>query len=169
MSYTPSLATRHQMFAMKTYSAKPSEIEKKWVLIDAQGLIVGRLAAIIATRLRGKHKPLFTPHHDCGDNVIVINAEKIAFTGRKRQDKVYYRHTGHPGGIKERTANQVLDGKRPKRVVKDADRRMMPGGPLKRALMRNQRVYKYPGRPHEAQAPHKLDIAAMNPKNELRG
>ena len=153
---------------MKTYSAKLSEIQKKWVVIDADGLIVGRLASIIAGRLRGKHKPLFTPHLDCGDNVIVVNAEKVAFTGRKRQDKVYYRHTGHPGGIKERKAHQVLDGRFPERIVEDAVRRMIPGGPLKRDLMRNLRVYKGPDHPHEAQAPEKLDIAAMNPKNKLR-
>jgi large subunit ribosomal protein L13 len=153
---------------MKTYSARPSEVGKKWVLIDADGLIVGRLAALIAGRLRGKHKPLFTPHIDCGDNVIVVNAEKVAFTGRKRQNKTYYRHTGHPGGIKERKAHQILDGKFPERVVEAAVRRMIPGGPLKRALMRNLRVYKGSAHPHEAQAPQKLDIAALNPKNKVR-
>jgi large subunit ribosomal protein L13 len=158
----------HLGHSMKTYSARPSVIDKKWVLIDAEGLVVGRLATIIANRLRGKHKPLFTPHLDCGDNIIVINAEKVALTGRKREDKIYYRHTGHPGGIKERRAHQVLDGKFPERVVEDAVRRMIPGGPLKRALMRNLRVYKGPVHPHEAQAPQKLDIAAMNPKNKLR-
>ncbi len=151
-----------------TVSAKPAEVEKKWLLIDAEGLVVGRLASIIANRLRGKHKAIYTPHVDCGDNVIVINAEKVAFTGRKRQEKVYYRHTGHPGGIKERRAHQVLDGKFPERVVEDAVRRMIPGGPLKRALMRNLRVYKGNAHPHEAQAPKQLDIAAMNPKNKLR-
>lgn len=153
---------------MKTYSARPSEVGKKWVLIDADGLIVGRLAALIAGRLRGKHKPLFTPHIDCGDNVIVVNAEKVAFTGRKRQNKTYYRHTGHPGGIKERKAHQILDGKFPEQVVEAAVRRMIPGGPLKRALMRNLRVYKGSAHPHEAQAPEKLDIAALNPKNKVR-
>lgn len=153
---------------MKTYSARPSEVGKKWVLIDADGLIVGRLAALIAGRLRGKHKPLFTPHIDCGDNVIVVNAEKIAFTGRKRQNKTYYRHTGHPGGLKERKAHQILDGKFPEQVVEQAVRRMIPGGPLKRALMRNLRVYKGSAHPHEAQAPEKLDIGALNPKNKVR-
>jgi len=153
---------------MKTYSARPSEVGKKWVLIDADGLIVGRLAALIAGRLRGKHKPLFTPHIDCGDNVIVVNAEKIAFTGRKRQNKTYYRHTGHPGGLKERKAHQILDGKFPEQVVELAVRRMIPGGPLKRALMRNLRVNKGSAHPHEAQAPEKLDIAALNPKNKVR-
>ena len=168
MSYTPSLAARHQMFAMKTYSAKPSEIEKKWVLIDAEGLIVGRLAAIIAKRLRGKHKPLFTPHLDCGDNVIVINAEKVAFTGRKREARSITATPGIPAASRSVRAHQVLDGKFPERVVEDAVRRMIPGGPLKRALMRNLRVYKGAAHPHEAQAPEKLDIAAMNPKNKLR-
>jgi large subunit ribosomal protein L13 len=145
---------------MKTYSARSSEVGKKWVLIDADGLIVGRLAAIIAGRLRGKHKPLFTPHIDCG--------EKIAFTGRKRQNKTYYRHTGHPGGIKQRKAHQILEGKFPEQVVEEAVRRMIPGGPLKRALMRNLRVYKGSAHPHEAQAPEKLDIAALNSKNKVR-
>jgi large subunit ribosomal protein L13 len=155
-------------FKMKTYSARPSEVGKKWVVIDADGLIVGRLAALIAGRLRGKHKPLFTPHIDCGDNVIVVNAEKVAFTGRKRQNKTYYRHTGHPGGLKERKAHQILDGKFPEQVVELAVRRMIPGGPLKRALMRNLRVYKGSAHPHEAQAPEKIDIAALNPKNKVR-
>lgn len=152
---------------MKTYSARSAEIEKKWVLIDAKGLIVGRLASIIAVRLRGKHKAQFTPHLDCGDNVIVINAEKVVFTGRKRQNKTYYWHTGYPGGVKERKAHHLLDGKFPERVVEEAVRRMIPGGPLKRDLMRNLRVYKGETHPHEAQAPQPLDVAAMNPKNKV--
>ena len=115
---------------MKTFSARPADIDKKWILIDADGLVVGRLATVVATRLRGKHKPSFTPHLDCGDNIIVINAEKVVFTGRKRQNKTYYRHTGHPGGIKERKAHQILDGKFPERVVEEAVRRMIPGGVL---------------------------------------
>jgi large subunit ribosomal protein L13 len=153
---------------MHTYSARPSEITKQWVLIDADGLIVGRLASIIATRLRGKHKAIFTPHMDCGDNVIVINAEKVVFTGRKRQNKTYYRHTGHPGGIKERKAHHLLDGKFPERVVEQAVSRMLPGGVLKRSLLRNLRVYKGAAHPHEAQAPVRIDVAAMNPKNRVR-
>jgi large subunit ribosomal protein L13 len=153
---------------MTTYSAKPADISKKWVLIDADGLIVGRLASIIATRLRGKHKAIFTPHLDCGDNVIVINAEKVVFTGRKRQNKTYYRHTGHPGGIKERKAHHLLDGKFPERVVEQAVRRMLPGGVLKRELLRNLRVYKGAIHPHEAQSPTPIDVGAMNPKNRLR-
>ena len=153
---------------MKTFSARPADIDKKWILIDADGLVVGRLATVVATRLRGKHKPSFTPHLDCGDNIIVINAEKVVFTGRKRQNKTYYRHTGHPGGIKERKAHQILDGKFPERVVEDAVRRMIPGGVLKRDLMRNLRIYKGEKHPHEAQSPQKLDVGAMNPKNKLR-
>ena len=114
---------------MKTYSARPAEVEKKWVLIDAEGLVVGRLASIIANRLRGKHKPTFTPHVDCGDNIIVINAEKVVFTGNKRQDKIYYWHTGYPGGIKERTARQILEGTFPERVLEKAVERMLPARP----------------------------------------
>ena len=154
---------------MKTYSAKASEIDKKWVLIDANGLVVGRLAAIIANRLRGKHKPTFTPHMDCGDHIVVVNAEKVVLTGNKRQQKTYYWHTGFPGGIKERKAHQYLEGKFPDRVLEAAVKRMLPGGPLKRQQMTHLRIYKGAEHPHEAQNPQKLDIAAMNPKNSLRG
>ena len=154
---------------MKTYSAKASEIQKQWVLIDADGLVVGRLAAIIANRLRGKHKPTFTPHMDCGDNVIVINCEKIAFTGKKRQQKPYYWHTGFPGGIKERRAEQFLDGKAPEKVLELAVQRMLPGASLKRQQMTNLRIFKGPAHTHEAQNPVKLDIKAMSPKNVVRG
>ena len=127
---------------MSTYVAKPATVEKKWILIDAEGLVVGRLAALIATRLKGKHKPIYTPHVDCGDNIVVINADKIVFTGAKRDDKVYYRHTGYPGGIKERTPRQILDSKHPERIVEKAVERMLARGPLHRQLMRNLRVYK---------------------------
>ena len=150
---------------MKTYSAKPADVEKKWVLIDANGLVVGRLAAIVARRLRGKHLPGFTPHVDCGDNVIIVNAEKVAFTGRKREDKKYYRHTGYIGGIKERTARQILEGKFPERVVEKAVERMMPDGPLARRQLKNLRVYAGAVHPHEAQQPETLDIAALSRKN----
>jgi large subunit ribosomal protein L13 len=150
---------------MKTYSAKASEIKKKWVLIDAEGLVVGRLAAIVATRLRGKHKPTYTPHMDCGDNVIIVNAEKILLTGRKVQDKVYHWHTGYIGGIKDRTAKQFLTGKTPTRVVEKAVERMLPRGPLARRQLANLRVYAGPEHPHTAQQPEPLDVAAMNPKN----
>lgn len=150
---------------MKTYSAKPAEVEKKWVVIDAENAVVGRLAAIVARRLRGKHLPTFTPHVDCGDNVIIVNADRITLTGRKREDKTYYWHTGHPGGIKQRTARQILEGKFPERVVEKAVKRMMPDGPLARRQLKNLRVYAGPDHPHEAQQPEKLDISAMNARN----
>ena len=150
---------------MKTYSAKPAEVDKKWVMIDAQGLIVGRLASIIAMRLRGKHKPTYTPHVDCGDNVIVVNAEKVVLTGRKVQQKTYYHHTGYVGGIKQRTAKFILEGRFPERVVEKAVERMLPRGPLGRVQLGNLRVYKGPEHPHAAQQPVPLDVAALNPKN----
>jgi large subunit ribosomal protein L13 len=150
---------------MKTYVTKTADVEKKWVLIDANGLVVGRLAAIVARHLRGKHKPSFTPHVDDGDNVIIVNADKIALTGRKRQDKVYYWHTGHIGGIKQRTARQILEGKFPERVVEKAVERMMPDGPLARRQLKNLRVYAGAVHPHEAQQPETLDVAALNRKN----
>ena len=150
---------------MKTYSAKAGEIEKKWVLIDAEGLVVGRLATIIATRLRGKHLPTFTPNQDMGDNVIVINADKVKFTGKKLDDKRFYWHTGYPGGIKDRTMRQLLEGRFPERVVENAVRRMMPGGPLSRAQLKNLRVYAGSEHPHAAQQPETLDVAALNTKN----
>jgi len=145
---------------MKTYSAKASEIEKKWILIDADGLVLGRLASIIANRLRGKHKTTFTPHMDCGDHVIVINAEKIAMTGRKKSQKIYYWHTGHPGGIKQRSAEQILTGRHPERVIIKAVERMITRGPLGRQQMKNLRVYAGPNHPHEAQQPEALDVMA---------
>jgi len=150
---------------MKTYSAKPSEVEKKWLLIDAEGLVLGRLASIIANRLRGKHKPMFTPHIDCGDNVVVINAEKILLTGKKLTDKKFYWHTGYPGGIKERTMEKILGGNHPERVLEKAVQRMIPKGPMGRVQFGNLRVYSGAEHPHEAQNPQVLDVAAMNPKN----
>ncbi|HEV3395903.1 MAG TPA: 50S ribosomal protein L13 [Xanthobacteraceae bacterium] len=150
---------------MKTYSAKPAEVDKKWVLIDGTGLVVGRLASIVALRLRGKHKPTYTPHVDCGDNVIIVNAEKVVLTGRKVQQKVYRHHTGHIGGIKERTAKFILEGKFPQRIVEKAVERMLPRGPLGRRQLGNLRVYKGPEHPHAAQQPEPLDVAALNRKN----
>ena len=150
---------------MPSFSAKPAEVQKKWVLIDAKGLVVGRLASIIALRLRGKHLPTFTPHVDCGDNVIVINADKVVLTGRKRDQKVYYHHTGYPGGIKERTAKFILDGRFPERVVEKAVERMLPRGPLGRQQLGNLRVYGGAEHPHAAQTPVALDVGAMNRKN----
>ena len=139
---------------MKTFSATPKDIEKSWILIDSDGLVVGRLAALIATRLRGKHKPSFTPHMDCGDNIVVINA-----------DKVYYWHTGYPGGIKERTAAKILEGKHPERVLHKAVERMLSRGPLGRQQMKNLRIYSGAEHPHEAQNPTRVDVAALNTKN----
>ncbi|HCL48318.1 MAG: 50S ribosomal protein L13 [Alphaproteobacteria bacterium] len=150
---------------MKTYSAKPADIEKKWILIDAENMVVGRLAAVIATRLRGKHLPTFTPHMDCGDNVVVINADKVKFTGKKMGDKKYYRHTGYPGGIKETTPEKIMEGKFPERVVEMAVKRMLPRGPLGRQQLTNLKVYAGSEHPHEAQSPETLDVAAMNSKN----
>jgi large subunit ribosomal protein L13 len=150
---------------MKTYTAKPAEIEKKWVIIDAEGVVLGRLASIVAMRLRGKHKATFTPHMDMGDNVIIINAGKVQMTGRKREDKTYYWHTGHPGGIKSRTARQILEGAHPERVVIKAVERMISRNRLGSAQMSNLRVYAGADHPHEAQQPEVLDVKSMNKKN----
>ena len=149
---------------MKTYTATPADIDKKWILIDAEGVVLGRLASIIANRLRGKHKPTFTPHMDMGDNVIVINADKVQMTGRKREEN-YYWHTGYPGGIKSRTKQQILDGAHPERVVQLAVKRMLPGNRLSRQQMTNLRVYAGTEHPHDAQQPEVLDVKSMNKKN----
>ena len=151
---------------MKTYSAKPSEVEKKWFVVDAEGVVLGRLASIVATRLRGKHKPTFTPHIDTGDNIIVINAGKVRLTGRKRDQDIFYWHTGYPGGIKGKSKGEILDGRHPERVVEKAVERMLPKGPLGRKIMGNLRVYAGPEHKHTAQEPEVLDVAAMNPKNK---
>lgn len=152
---------------MKTYSAKPGEVEKKWLLIDADGVVLGRLASIIAMRLRGKHKPQFTPHVDCGDNVIVVNAEKVRLTGNKLANKVFYWHTGHPGGVKERTMGAILGGRFPERAIEKAVERMMKKeSPLMRRVMKNLKIYKGPSHPHEAQQPVAFDVGALNPKNK---
>lgn len=155
------------MLTRMTASAKPAEVDKKWLLIDADGLVVGRLASLIANRLRGKHKASFTPHVDCGDNIIVINAEKVRFTGNKAKKKIYYRHTGYIGGIKQITADKILDGRFPERVLEKAVERMVPRGPLGRQQMRNLRIFKGSDHPHEAQSPEILDVAGMNPKNTI--
>jgi large subunit ribosomal protein L13 len=151
---------------MKTLSLKPSEIDKKWVLIDADGLVLGRLASIIAMRLRGKHMATYTPNQDCGDNIIVVNAEKVKLTGNKRDADIFYWHTNYPGGIKGRSKGQILDGKHPERVIIKAVERMVPRGPLGRRQMSNLRVYAGAAHPHEAQQPVALDVAKMNPKNK---
>jgi large subunit ribosomal protein L13 len=151
--------------AMKTYSAKPADVERKWFVVDAEGVVLGRLATIIAMRLRGKHKPTYTPHIDCGDNIIVVNAEKVMLTGNKRNDKTFYWHTGHPGGIKGRTMGKILDGKHPERVIYKAVERMINRNNLGRQQMRKLHIYAGDQHPHEAQQPETLDVAAMNRKN----
>ena len=149
---------------MKTYSATPADIEKKWIMIDAEGVVLGRLASIVAMRLRGKHKASFTPHMDCGDNVVIINAEKVQITGKKRQENFYW-HTGYPGGIKSRTKEEILEGDHPERVLMRAIKRMLPGNRLSRKQMTNLRIYAGSEHPHEAQAPEVLDVKSMNSKN----
>ncbi len=150
-----------------TKSVNPADVEKKWVMIDAEGLVVGRVATIIASILRGKHKPSFTPHVDCGDNVIVINADKVVFTGKKLNDKVYYKHTGYAGGIKETTPAKILEGRFPERVLEKAVERMIPRGPLGRQQMKNLRVYAGTEHPHDAQQAEMLDVGSMNRKNKV--
>src|SRR5271165_6980277 len=150
---------------MKTFSAKPAEVEKKWVMIDAEGLVVGRLASLVALRLRGKHKPIFTPHVDCGDNVIIVNAGKVKITGNKAENEIFYYHTGYPGGIKGRTFRQRLESKNPENVVEKAVERMITRGPLQRRQMKHLHVYAGPTHPHDGQQPKPLDVGALNPKN----
>ena len=151
---------------MKTYSAKPGDIDPAWVVIDGDGLVLGRLAVVIANRIRGKHKPMYTPHMDTGDHVVVINADKVKLTGRKETDKIYYRHTGYPGGIKAQTPAQIRGGKRSEMMVRKAVQRMVPKGPLGRQQLRKLHVYASADHPHEAQKPESLDVAALNPKNK---
>ena len=151
---------------MKTYSAKPDEIDRKWYVVDADGVVLGRLASLLALRLRGKHKAMYTPHMDCGDHIIVVNAAKVRLTGRKREDKRFYWHTGYPGGIKSRTAGQILSGRYPERVIEKAVERMVPRGPLGRQVLRKLKIYAGPEHPHDAQQPEVLDIGGMNPKNK---
>jgi len=150
----------------QTSSSKPSEVVKKWILIDAEGVVLGRLASIVANRLRGKHKPTYTPHIDDGDNVIIINAAKVKLTGNKADREKFYWHTGHPGGIKERTWGKILGSAHPERLLEKAVERMVPRGPLGRRQMKNLKVYAGTDHPHEAQQPETLDVAAMNPKNK---
>ncbi len=151
---------------MKTYTAKPSEIERKWFVIDAEDVVLGRLAAIVSQYLRGKHKPTYTPNIDTGDNIIIINADKVKLTGKKRSDKIYYWHTGHPGGIKQRTAEQILGGDHPERVIEKAVQRMITRSPLGRQQMKKLHIYAGAAHPHEAQQPEVLDVASMNDKNK---
>jgi large subunit ribosomal protein L13 len=151
---------------MKTLSLKPADVTRAWHLVDADGLVLGRLASLVAMRLRGKHKRTFTPHVDCGDFVVVVNAEKVRLTGNKLTDRKFYWHTGHPGGVKERTMGQILGGRYPERAILKAVERMVPRGPLGREQMRHLKVYAGAAHPHDAQKPVKLDIGAMNRKNK---
>lgn len=150
-----------------TQSVKPAEVEKKWILIDGEGLVVGRVASHIANILRGKHKPSFTPHVDCGDHVIVINVDKVKFTGRKTNDKRYYKHTGYIGGIKETSPAKVLEGRFPERVLEKAVERMIPRGPLGRVQMKALHLYAGTDHPHDGQKPETLDFASLNRKNKV--
>lgn len=151
---------------MKTYSARAEDVEQKWFVVDAEGVVLGRLASICAMMLRGKHKPMFTPHVDCGDNIIILNAEKVKLTGKKHTDKIYYWHTGYPGGVKSRTAGQYLEGAHPERVVMKAVERMLPKTKLGRSQLTKLKVYAGTDHPHAAQQPQSLDVGAMNPKNK---
>ncbi len=165
----PSFNANFKEKVMQTLSVKPAEVKKKWYLIDAEDLVLGRLASLVAKILRGKHKTCFTPHVDCGDYVVIINAEKVHLTGKKMHDKVYYRHTGHPGGIKGVTAEKVIGGDHPERVIIKAVERMITRNPLGRKQMTNLRVYAGSEHPHKAQNPEFLDVAALNPKNKRNG
>jgi large subunit ribosomal protein L13 len=153
---------------MKTYSAKPQDVTRGWYLIDADGLVLGRLAALVADRLRGKHKAIYTPNLDCGDHIVVVNAEKVALTGNKRAEKTYYRHTGHPGGIKQRTAAQILDSARPEQLIEKAVERMLPKNVLGRQQLKKLHVYSGPEHPHQGQTPEDLDLVARNRKNTVK-
>ena len=154
------------MTTKTTASLKSADVEKKWIVIDAKDAVVGRLATFIAMRLRGKHRADYTPNVDCGDYVVVINAREVRFTGRKLEKKIYYRHTGHPGGVKERVAGKILEGRFPERVLEKAVERMLPKeSPLARAQMTHLRIYDTPDHPHEAQSPEVIDFKAMNTKN----
>jgi large subunit ribosomal protein L13 len=155
------------MLSRQTTSLKPADVKKGWVLIDADGLVLGRLASLIANRLRGKHKPQFTPHVDCGDHVVVINARKVRVTGAKAEQKLFYWHTGYPGGIKQRTVRERLESRHPERVIEKAVERMITRGPLGRQQMRNLHVYAGPEHPHAGQQPVALDVAALNRKNSV--
>ena len=153
---------------MKTYSASPKDIERGWYLIDADGLVLGRLAALVAGRLRGKHKAMFTPNLDCGDHIVVVNAGKVALTGNKLAQKTFYRHTGYPGGVKQRTAQQILESAHPERLIEKAVERMLPKGALGRQQLKKLHVYAGPEHPHQGQAPADLDVVARNRKNTVK-
>ena len=153
---------------MKTFTAKPSNIEHQWFLIDAQSIVLGRLAVFTAMRLRGKHKPIFTPHMDCGDHIVIINAKKVKLTGRKMYDKKFYWHTGYPGGIKECTMDKIITGPYPERIIIKAIERMMSKGPLRKNIMSKLHVYAGNQHRHEAQMPIMINIGEINNKNIRR-
>ena len=157
------------MLQTQTRSLKPAEVRKNWVVINAEGLVLGRLASLVAMRLRGKHKPQFTPHVDCGDHVVIINAGRVRLTGNKAEQESFHWHTGYPGGIKGRTLGQRLEGRHPERVIEKAVERMITRGPLGRQQMRNLHVYAGAEHPHDGQKPVALDVAAMNRKNVALG
>ncbi|NNE84392.1 MAG: 50S ribosomal protein L13 [Alphaproteobacteria bacterium] len=157
------------LLAQRTYSAKPSEVDAKWWIIDAEDLVLGRMAVIVADWLRGKHKPMYTPNIDCGDHIVIINAEKVHLTGNKRADKTYYRHTGYPGGIKSRTAGDILDGEHADRVIRKAVERMLPKTKMGRAQIKKLKIYAGTEHPHEAQQPEIINVAALNTKNKRKG
>jgi len=154
---------------MRTFSLKASQIKKDWIVIDAKDLVLGRLSALVASHLRGKHKPEFTPSMDCGDYVVVVNAEKVHLTGNKMEDHVFYWHTGYPGGIKQRTMKERLGSKFPERVISKAVERMLPKGPLGRQMLKNLKIYAGENHPHSAQQPKVFDVASLNSKNVKRG
>ncbi len=148
-----------------TVSLKPADVQKDWVLIDAEGLVLGRLAVIVASRLRGKHKPQFTPHVDCGDNIVIVNAEKVKLTGKKAEQSIFYYHTGYAGGIKGRSIGQRLASAHPERVLEKAVERMITRGPLQRQQMKNLHIYAGSEHPHAAQQPKPFDVGVLNRKN----
>ena len=152
-----------------THSVKQSEITKEWFLVDANGALLGRMASKIAKIIRGKHKTNYTPHIDCGDNVVVINADKVSLTGKKMNNKIHYWHTGYPGGIKSETYGQILESKKPQKAIELAVKRMIPKGPLGREQLKKLYIYTGENHPHEAQKPQLVDISVMNSKNKRDG
>ncbi len=152
---------------MKTFSIKKSEIKKKWMLIDAKNAVLGRLAVLSANILRGKNKPQYTPNQDCGDNLIIINADLVQLKGKKAENKIYYRHTGFPGGIKETTPNKMKEKNKSDEIIKLAIKRMIPSGPLGKKQLSNCKIYRDANHKHEAQNPQSVDIASLNRKNTI--
>ena len=154
--------------AMKTFSLKREQIKKNWVLIDATDAVLGRLAVISVNILRGKNKTTYTPNQDCGDNLIIINSDKIALTGKKASDKIYYKHTGYPGGIKETNSIKMKEKNKSADIIKLAIKRMIPSGPLGTKQLSNCKIYRGAEHKHSAQNPKKLDLTSLNSKNLLR-